>query len=50
MHTVHNARITLLAMAFNNLGVGANLTGIVAPMVSHAGFNLANLVKFFVLR
>jgi len=33
MHTVHNARITLLATAFNNLGVGAILAGIVAPMV-----------------
>ena len=33
MNTVHNARITLLATAFNNIGVGAILAGIVAPMV-----------------
>lgn len=31
---VHNARITLLATALNNLGVGAILAGIVAPLVN----------------
>jgi hypothetical protein len=31
---VHNARITLLATAFNNLGVGATIAGIVAPTLS----------------
>jgi hypothetical protein len=34
MHTVHNARIQLLATALNNLGVGAILAGIVAPIVN----------------
>ncbi len=33
MHTVHNARVQLLATAFNNIGIGAVLAGIVAPMV-----------------
>ena len=33
MHTVHNARITLLATALNNLGVGAIIAGILVPMV-----------------
>ena len=34
MHTVYNARITLLATALNNLGVGSILAGIVAPLVN----------------
>jgi hypothetical protein len=34
MHTVHNARITPLATALNNLGVAAIVAGIVAPMVN----------------
>jgi hypothetical protein len=34
MHTVHNARITLLATALNNLGVGSIMAGIVAPVVN----------------
>jgi hypothetical protein len=33
MHTIHNARITLLATALTNIGVGAILGGIVAPLV-----------------
>ena len=33
MHAVHNARVQLLATAFNNIGIGAVLAGIVAPMV-----------------
>jgi hypothetical protein len=33
MHTVHNKRIKLLAAAANNIGVGAILAGIVAPMI-----------------
>jgi hypothetical protein len=31
MHTIHNARVSLLATALNNIGVGAILAGIVAP-------------------
>jgi hypothetical protein len=34
MNTIHNARITLLATAFNNLGIGTILAGIIAPLVS----------------
>ncbi len=34
MHTIHNARIQLLATALNSLGVGAILAGIVAPVVN----------------
>jgi hypothetical protein len=33
MHAIRNARITLLATALNNLGVGAIIAPIVAPMV-----------------
>jgi hypothetical protein len=33
LNTVYNARITLLATAFNNIGVGEILAGIIAPMV-----------------
>ena len=34
MNTIHNARITLLATALNNIGVGAILAGIIAPTVN----------------
>jgi len=34
MHTIHNARITLLATALNNLGAGSIIAGIVAPVVN----------------
>jgi hypothetical protein len=34
MHAVHNARVQLFATALNNLGVGAILAGIVAPLVN----------------
>jgi hypothetical protein len=34
VHTVHNARITRLATALNNLAVAAIVAGIVAPMVN----------------
>ncbi len=30
---IHNARVTLLATAANNIGIGAILAGIVAPMI-----------------
>ncbi len=33
MHAIHNARVQLFATALNNLGVGAIIAGIVAPMV-----------------
>jgi hypothetical protein len=34
LHAIHNARIQLLATALTNLGVGAIIAGIVAPMVN----------------
>jgi uncharacterized membrane protein (DUF441 family) len=33
MHAIHNARITLAATAFNNLGVAVIIAGILAPLV-----------------
>jgi methylmalonyl-CoA mutase cobalamin-binding subunit len=33
MHTIYNARITLLATALNNMGVAAIVAGILAPLV-----------------
>jgi hypothetical protein len=48
LHAIHNARIQLLASALNNLGVGAIIAGIVAPLVNgtvgdapHIGAGLA---------
>jgi hypothetical protein len=34
MHTVHNARITLLATALNNLALAVIVAGCIAPAVS----------------
>jgi hypothetical protein len=34
MHTVHNARIQLLATALNNVGVGAMLAGVIVPAIN----------------
>ena len=34
MHTVHNARIQLLATAFNNLALAVVVAGFIAPAVS----------------
>ena len=33
MHAIHNARIQLLATTFNNIGVGAVVAGVLAPLV-----------------
>lgn len=46
---VHNARITLLATALNNLGVGAILAGLVAPLVNGTVGDLAHIVGWVVL-
>jgi hypothetical protein len=43
MHAVHNARVQLAATAFNNLGVGAILAGVIVPTVN-AATPAANLV------
>ena len=34
MHTVHNARIQLLATAFNNLALAVVIASLIAPAVS----------------
>jgi len=49
MHTIRNARITLLATALNNLGVGAIIAGIVAPMVNGTVGDLAHIAAWFML-
>jgi hypothetical protein len=49
MHTIHNARIHLLATAVNNLGVGATIAGIVAPLVNGTVGDLAHVGLWFVL-
>jgi hypothetical protein len=41
MHTIHNARITLLATAFNNLALAVIVAGFIAPASSgrlHGGW------------
>jgi hypothetical protein len=48
VHTVHNARITLLATALNNLGVGAIIAGIVAPTVNGATGGLAHVAAWLI--
>jgi hypothetical protein len=47
MHTVHNARISLLATALNNLGVAAIGAGIVAPMVNGTVGDPAHIGAWF---
>jgi uncharacterized membrane protein YczE len=49
MHTIHNARITLFATALNNLGVGAIIAGILAPMVKGEINALASVVIWLVI-
>ena len=49
IHTVHNARIQLLASALNNLGVGSALAGIVAPLVNGTVGDLAHIGAWFAL-
>lgn len=49
MHTIHNARIQLLATGLNNLGVGCVLAGIVAPLVNGAVGDLAHIGAWLAL-
>jgi hypothetical protein len=49
MHTIHNARIQLLATAVNNLGVGAVVAGFVAPLVNGSVGDLAHIGLWFAL-
>jgi len=49
VHTIHNARVQLLATARNNLGVGAAIAGIVAPLVNGTVGDLAHIGAWFAL-
>jgi hypothetical protein len=49
MHTVHNARITLLATALNNLGVGSIIAGIVAPAINGTVGDLVHVATWVTL-
>lgn len=49
MHTVHNARVQLLATALNNLGVATIIAGLVAPMVNGTIGDPAHIGAWFVL-
>jgi hypothetical protein len=49
MHAIHNARIQLLATALNNLGVGAAIAGIVAPLVNGTVGDLAHIGAWLAL-
>ena len=49
MHTVHNARVTLMATALNNLGVGAIMAGIVAPLVNGTVGGLVHVTPWVIL-
>lgn len=49
MQTIHNARTTLFATALNNLGVGAMLAGIIAPLVNGAVGDAAHILAWLVL-
>jgi hypothetical protein len=49
MHTIHNARIQLLATALNTLGVGATIAGAVAPLVNGTVGDLAHVGAWFAL-
>jgi hypothetical protein len=48
MHTVHNARVTLLATALNNLGVAAIGAGIITPAVKGYG-DLGHIAAWLIL-
>jgi hypothetical protein len=47
MHAVYNARITLLATAFNNIGVGAIIAGVIGPAVSGHATDIGHLAAWF---
>ncbi|MBV8521283.1 MAG: hypothetical protein JOY71_03985 [Acetobacteraceae bacterium] len=48
MHLAHNERIKLLAAALNNLGVGAILAGVVAPLASGTFGGPARVIAWLV--
>ena len=49
MHNVYNTRITLLATALHNLGVGAIIAGFVVPMVKGEINGLASVLIWLVI-
>ena len=49
MSLIHNERIKLLASALNNLGIGAIIAGIVAPMVNGTLADFAHLATWLML-
>jgi len=49
MHTVHNARVQMVATALNNLGVGAIMAGIVGPLVNGNLADLAHITLWLIL-
>ncbi len=49
MDTIHNARVTLLATALNNLDAGAIITGIVGPLVNDHIGDFIQTVEWFTL-
>ncbi len=49
MHTIHNARVQLLATALNNLGVGAILAGVAAPLVNGTLGDFAHIASWIAL-
>jgi methylmalonyl-CoA mutase cobalamin-binding subunit len=49
MHAIHNARIQLLATAFNNHGVGAILAGVVVPTMNGTVGDIAHISAWLAL-
>jgi hypothetical protein len=49
VHTVHNARVQLLATALNNLGVGSIMAGIVAPVVAGTVGDFVHITTWVIL-
>jgi hypothetical protein len=45
-HLIHNARVQLLATAFNNIGVGSIVAGIVAPLVTGSGAGTLHFLEW----
>jgi hypothetical protein len=49
MLMIHNARITALSTALNNLGIGAIMAGIVAPVVNGTVGDFAHIGTWLML-
>lgn len=48
MSLVRNERLKLLATALNNLGIGAMIAGIVAPLVNGSAGDFAHIAAWFI--